>query len=183
MKYSTHDDPLWPMSHTIRVIAECWFEIPSLSDGEWPRPKGLLVGEQPRPGGNPKLPLWPWPAGGSGGRLFPMSRMRLLDFFVDLARVNVSKYPVARWSANQARSRGIWILDKMPDGARVVARGARARDAFGVGEFFRKTEAVRNGVTVELVAIPHPSGRCREYNDPDNVRLAGSWIRWAAGRR
>lgn len=193
MKYCTHEDPLWPMSHTMRVIAANWFEVPDIESGEWPRPVGLLVGEQPRPGGNPQLPLWPWPKNGSGGRLLAMSGMQLIDYFRLLARVNVSRQPVARWSANGARQRGLWLLRGLPDGTRVVACGARARDALGVSDFFLLHPMYTGmedmlqdggaGPRVEVVAIPHPSGRTREYNDPDNAKLARGWIRWAARLR
>lgn len=192
-KYTTHAEPLWPMSGTMRVIAAHWFEDDEIEVGEWPRPVGLLVGEQPRPGGNSKLPLWPWPQNGSGGRLLAMSRMRLIDYFRLLARVNVSREPVARWNANGARERGLHLLRALPDGTRVVACGARARDALGVPDFFRP-QAMYTGMEdmfqdggagprVEVVAIPHPSGRTRDYNDPDNRKLAGSYVRWAARLR
>lgn len=171
------------MSHTMRLIAANWFELPDVESGEWPRPIGLLVGEQPKPGGNPKLPLWPWPKNCAGARLHAMSKMKLIDYFKLLARVNVARQPVARWNANGARDRGVQILEKLPGGTRVVACGARARDALGVGEFFRPITHARAGMQIEIVAIPHPSGRTRDYNDPDNAKLAGSWVRWAARLR
>jgi hypothetical protein len=192
-QWSTHEHPLWPMSPTLRTVGACWFELPSLENGEWPRPVGLLVGEQPKPGGNPKLPLWPFPKNSAGARLFLMSGMQLIDYFRLLARVNVSRNVVARWNANGARQRGLYILRGLPDGTRVVACGARARDALGVPDFFRPQamytgmeDMVQDGGVgprVEVVAIPHPSGRTRDYNDPDNRKLAGSYVRWAARLR
>lgn len=179
-RYSTHVDPMWPLSPTIRVVAAAWFDHPSVEEGEWERPAGLLVGEQPRPGGNPKLPLWPWPRTSAGGRLFEMSRMPLTDYLRLLARTNVAHRPVARWNSDGARQRGLELLRMLPEGTRVVACGARARDALGIGEFWTPQHAFLDGSDVRMVAIPHPSGRCREYNQPGAAERAGRWVRWAA---
>lgn len=183
-KYSTHDDPLRPMSRFMRTFASCWFELPDLEKGDWDIPVGLLVGEQPGSNSNPKMALWPFPPNSAGGRLFKMSGMDLTDYFRLLARVNIAKRPVARWNANGARARGLYILSSLSNGTRVVACGARARDALGVGDFFRLQWITReDGSEIQCVAVPHPSGRNGDYRDPDNVKLAGSWIRWAARMR
>lgn len=179
-RYSTHADPAWPMSPTARIVAASWFEDAEIDVGEWSRPVGLLVGEQPRPGGNPKLPLWPWPKNCAGARLFAMSGMKLMDYLRLLARVNVSRQPVARWNANGARQRGLALIETLPPGMRVIACGARARDALGIGDWFRITDLKHR---VQGVAIPHPSGRNLEYNDPDNRKLARAYVRWAARLR
>ena len=179
-QYSTHQNPMLPLSPTIRIIGAHWFNLPEIEEGDWPNPVGLLVGEQPRPGGNPKLPLWPWPEKGSGGRLFAMSGMHMVDYLRLLARVNIARRPVARWNPIGARQRALDMLVTLPDGARVVACGSRARDALGIGTWFTPQKAFLDSERVMMVAIPHPSGKNREYNTQAARRQTGQWIRWAA---
>lgn len=180
--YSTHDRPFAPLDLVVARVAEYWFELPDGWENEAVKimPRGLLVGEQPKPGGNPKLPLWPYPPRSSGDRLYRMSEMDLPEYLTKLARVNLSRDVVARWNPRWARERAQQIRSTLPEGARVVACGARARDAFGLPDFFEYRAYDPDGV--RIVAIPHPSGRNQEYDDPAVVRRAGRWVRWAAGR-
>lgn len=178
----TFDDPLEPMGYVTARIASYWFD---LKDGFEDRaavaiPVGLLVGEQPRPGGNHKLPLWPWPPTCAGARLHQMSEMSLEEYFIRLARTNVSLHHVARWNPNGARLRANRILVSVPDGCRILTCGVKARNAFGLAEWFYAVPHDVDGKRIEVAAIPHPSGRCREYNHPEAVKEAGRWVRWAA---
>lgn len=183
-RWSTHDYPMRPISPTLRVVAEYWLET-DLGDAELPMPIGLLVGEQPRPGGNPKLPLWPWPKNCAGERLFRMSGMTMLDYLTKLARVNMSREPVARWNKNWAGRRAEFLTTALPRNARVVLCGSRARDAFRIGEWFEPVDLANLEFEIprgwaRAVAIPHPSGRNEIYNDPRTRMQAGRWLRWAA---
>lgn len=188
-EWSTHDYPMRPISPTLRVIADHWLET-DLGDMILPRPIGLLVGEQPRPGGNPKLPLWPWPKNCAGERLFRMSGMTMVTYLTKVARVNMSREPVARWNKKWAERRAEFLLRGLPEDARVILCGSRARDAFGLSEWFEmetfhtSLEDMRQdggvGPRAKVVAIPHPSGRNELYNDPRVRMQAGRWIRWAA---
>lgn len=179
MRYSTHDHPMAPVAPVARVVAHKFLGVhPDSVD--WVRPLGLVVGEQPGAGSNPLLPMWPWPSGRAGGRLLAMSGMEAADYLVRLARVNLAFRPVARWSVTQARKRMSAVLETLEEGDRVVLCGAKVRDACaeleGAPWFSSKT--LDTGVSV--VAVPHPSGRCREYNAQPARRQAGQWIRWAA---
>lgn len=178
----TYGNPFRPMSPAAARVAGFWFDVPGLEREQLhlPMPKGLLVGEQPKPGGNPKLPLWPWPNNSAGARLFRMSEMDLFTYFTRLARVNLSRDVVARWNPDWARRRANWVLTGLPDGARIVACGARARNAFGVCDWFEPERFSVDELSIDVVAIPHPSGRTREYNDAGIKKEAGRWIRWAA---
>lgn len=181
---STWDRPFAPMGPTAARVAAYWFRL----NAEWERvaatrqPVGLLVGEQPPPAGNPALPLWPYPATSAGGRLRAMSGVPAGEYLMRLARVNLSRRPVATWDTSRARHRAHQLLATLPDGARVVLCGARARDAaLGQVPWFEAAVLPATRGHVVAVAIPHPSGRAREYNDPDNRDRAGQAVRWAAG--
>lgn len=176
----THENPFRPMGEVAWDVASYWFELPYVDVSDLPMPSGLLVGEQPKPGGNPKLPLWPFPPNSAGARLFQLSGMSLMEYFKRLARVNMSRDVVARWNADWARRRADWILTSLPDGARVVACGAKARNAFGIADWFSRQDVTVDGKKIHLVAIPHPSGRSREYNEESTRARARMWIRWAA---
>lgn len=190
--YSTWDQPFAPMDPVIARIAEYWFE---LADCDWEErlsttmPVGLLIGEQPGPASNHKLPLWPHPASSTGGRLQAMSDIPVGEYLLRLARVNIARMPVARWNREAARCRLITLLDDLPDDARVVLVGARARDAyndvFGRGVlldlFGREGWQTPAARLVAVTAIPHPSGRNPEYKDPAVVAAARQAVRWAAG--
>lgn len=104
-RYSTWERPFAPLNPVVARIAEAWFDDAEGLEALGGYPVGLLVGEQPGPTSNPKLPLWPFPPRSAGGRLHAMS-----------------------------------------------------------------------GVT----AIPHPSGRCREYDDATARHRAGEALCWAA---
>jgi len=181
--YSTWERPFAPLEPRLCTVANGWFGT-ELDDERPPVPAGLLVGEQPAPGGRPELPLWPWPERSAGRRLLAMSGLSAGDYLARLARVNMARRPVARWSAKQAEHRAHQLLATLPDGARVVLLGARARDAVPalarLGWFEPALLRVTRGHAV-IVSVPHPSGRNREYNDPANRDRAGSVVRWAAG--
>lgn len=179
----THENPFAPMGHVTARIAGMWFDLPEDFAGRATstQPIGLLVGEQPRPGGNPKLPLWPWPPNCAGARLHVMSGMPIDEYLIRLARTNISLQPVARWNATDARFRATRMMTSLPDGARVIACGMKARNAFGLAEWFQMTPHDVDARRVEIASIPHPSGRNREYNFVPAMTEARLWIRWAAG--
>lgn len=179
---------LAPLDPRVARIAANWFHLPK----SWEEravstsPVGLIVGEQPGPRSNPRLPMWPYPSGSAGGRLFYMSGMAMSDYLVRLARVNLMPNPVARWHRRDAMDRaveitrgvGFSILDDREQWPRIVLCGTRAAEAFGLEpvEWFHPT--YRDGQA--LVAVPHPSGRNNAYNDETSRRLVGHTLRWAA---
>lgn len=188
-EYSNHHRPFAPLDPVVARVAKTWFELP---DG-WEQkacattPVGLLIGEQPGPGSNPRLPLWPYPPGSSGGRLHRMTGVPVADYLTLLARVNLFHRPIARWTVESARARMASLLSGLPDEARVVLVGTRVRDAY-TPSWSRTRVPLRwfepiyeAGPCVRLVAIPHPSGRNPDYNHADTRARAGAAVRWAAG--
>lgn len=182
--YSTWEDPFRPLDPVIARVAENWFEVAGL-EAEGGYPLGLLVGEQPGSSSNHGLPLWPYPPRSAGGRLHAMSGIPVRDYLLRLARVNLAHRPVSKWDAAGARGRAYALVATMAGtGARAVLCGARVRDAFEVPAWFTSwTVSAPHGsdLCFEVVAIPHPSGRNREYDNPATVARAREVIRWAAG--
>lgn len=174
---------LAPLNPVVAALAGFWFNLPL----DWEEeatvttPVGLLVGEQPGPGSNPKLPLWPYPPRGSGARLQRMSGIPMGVYLTRLARVNLMPKPVARWNPHEARRNLTELLAGLPAGTRVVLCGARVRDAAGIPAWFTEWPLIHPaGGYVHPVAIPHPSGRNRDYDTPTNVELVREALRWAA---
>lgn len=73
------------------------------------------------------------------------------------------------WDPIVARRRALALTDWWS--GRIVACGRRAADAFGIDDFL-----VWHG---RIGAIPHPSGRCRYWNDPACVDAARLFLRVA----
>jgi len=176
--YSTWERPMAPVSPTVSAVARMWLHTTLPED--MPAPVGLLVGEQPGTAHNAKLPLWPWPANSAGDRLMRMSGIPVADYLTRLARVNLALKPVAEWDSRAARDRALSLVATLPVGTRVVACGAKARDAFGLPDWFHLQAMGAHPEAPAVVAIPHPSGRSRAYNDPGVKGAARWWIRWAA---
>ncbi len=141
---------------------------------------GVVVGMAPGPHTSEHLPMFPWPEWSAGGRLLAMSGMPAAAYLGRLRRANVC---VGRYNIREARDTAEGLVARHggpPTEPRVrfVLCGRRVGGAFELddAEWFTKVE--RRGV--DMVVIPHPSGRNREYNDPAAVARAKDAVRWAA---
>ena len=132
----------------------------------------LLVGESNPYGADPDFALYPSPEGSAGWRLcvdiLGMQRSRYLATF---ARVNLC---AGRWSIREARARA---ADLRATAGNIVLLGSKVAAAFGYAfdpfSFRVEVAAVYPLVVPRQVAIlPHPSGRCRLWNEPDAVANA-----------
>lgn len=137
------------MAPAVATLARMVFEVdvPAASD-----PVGLLIGEQPGAGHNPRLPLWPYPPSSAGARLYRMSGMPIGRYLTRLARVNMAHRPVGKWDARRASDRLHMLAP------RLAVRGSRG--------------ALWRAGTQRL----QPDDR-----DPENVERARRILRWAAG--
>lgn len=74
------------------------------------------------------------------------------------------------------------------DGKVIVLAGKRVASAFGIDprqvSYFATHQVCwrsSSGGLIhdfrQVIVIPHPSGRCRWWNDPSNRRVAGRWFR------
>jgi hypothetical protein len=144
------------------------------------QPLAVLVGERPAPkwDGRPETQL-------TGTAFRRLARAMFTGFsnswgryLVTLCRCNALGRPGDRWGKKEtaeARDRGAAIRDWA--GARqlpVVALGRRAADALGL-------DLLPFRVGHMSLALPHPSGRCREWNAPNAWPQAGESFRVLLG--
>lgn len=140
--------------------------------------KPVLVGELNPYGGDPAMALYPLPAHASGGRLqklLGLSVHRYLDVF---DRTNLC---TRAWDLTTARAKA-FVLEVAPKTDRTfVLLGSKVATAFKVAFTpFTASERVRGDPDagtwlVRFVVLPHPSGRCRLWNEPgarDKARAA-----------
>jgi hypothetical protein len=107
----------------------------------------LLLGLDNPHSADPRHALFPHPPGSAGHRLFKLSGMKWRKDYLDaFDRANVCDGPRVR--------RGRHVV--------VMGRAAWRRMGLPAAEWFA-TVGFRGS---EWTLLPHPSGRCRIYNDP-----------------
>jgi hypothetical protein len=152
--------------------------------GDVSRP--ILVGEDNPHGGRPENALFCHPPGSAGERL---QRVVLgvsqVDYLADFDRVNLCR---GEWNSKEAGDRAqmiveqMWINCSLGRRSRVVLLGAKVRSAFqrDFDPFFYTSDVGVDEAYVTYVILPHPSGRCRAWNEPGAVERARVVLR-AAG--
>ncbi len=129
----------------------------------------LLVGEL-NPYGDPALALYPLPPNASGGRLARILGLSARDYLRAFDRMNLCS---GAWDEYRARARALTVMSDAAGGCwpeGVVLLGARVCGAFGLPyEPFRVTELLDAG---RFAVLPHPSGLCRKWGEPDAVERA-----------
>lgn len=131
----------------------------------------LLVGELNPYGADPEYALFPFPRGASGNRLRQILGMTDREYLEAFDRANLCD---VKWDVRIARRR---IRELLSEGHPFyILLGRRVSDAFGFVGWFPLTTAKLSGLPTVLF-FPHPSGRCRAWNDPENVRRARELIR------
>lgn len=165
-----------------------------------PDPRVVLIGEAPGRGGSEKChPLYPYPRTSAGGRLYALTPFydgslggmrRYIDATI---RFNiVPEYPGARrWPVDLARAQARNLLRSgVADDRVVVLVGRRVLEAvwrelysvIGPDEarpcsiVYHCRESRYARPRADIGYLPHPSGRNRWYNDPDNARLARRFL-------
>lgn len=127
--------------------------------------KPLIVGEMPN--GSDPGPVF---ARGSSGRR--MADLLGAPAHIVADTVNLFAEPVDRWLWAVARDHADDLWWGTPHGT-VIAAGRRVADAFGIDQWLTwEHRGARR-----IAAIPHPSGRCRWWNDPANVDAARMFLR------
>ena len=134
-----------------------------------PRPaysagRPLLVGEANPHSVDPRHALWPTPPGAAGGRLMRALGMSRGDYLGTFDRANLFIRPPAKWSVAAARARAEELL-KRADGAVIVLLGARVASAFGAAHLAEFTIGPDLSGRQTFARLPHPSGRCRAWNE------------------
>lgn len=141
---------------------------------------GLIIGENPGPNTHADLPLFPWPAKSSAGRLMAMGQLTPGEYLGGLYRRNLCDDK--KWRESKARIRAREILTALfdlPRTLRVVLCGVKVASAFDVRhvDFWWP---IKLDSRQQAVVIPHPSGMNRIYNDPQAQAQTRAWVRWAA---
>lgn len=150
-------------------------------------------------GSDPKYALYPLPRGSAGSRLFAMLRDAAAD--AGRSQPTMREYVDAfdrrnllareAWSQTDARRAGGDALAALA-GRRVVVLGAATLDAlrlprgaWGAWLVLDRPADLMTGASspITYAALPHPSGRCREYNDyatraAAGALLLGEYERW-----
>ena len=129
-----------------------------------PAPSGkpplvTLLGLHSRTG----LPLLPSSCGtgsSAADRLLQMSSFSRDEYLARFNRMNV--YGGRTWDERKARRSGRRMLPRLGGVAVVLGRDSWRLLGLPQIEFF--DQLATTGCT--LILVPHPSGRCREYNDP-----------------
>lgn len=132
----------------------------------------LLVGELNPYGADPKYALYPLPEGASGDRLCRLVMgLQRAEYLRRFDRVNLC---VGKWSMKAARSEAQRIYDDPP--RRIVLLGRKVAAAFGFGAAAPPFSSMRAGEAA-IVLLPHPSGLCREWNEPGAFDRARAVLR------
>lgn len=163
------------MSLLEKRCASLWFKLdPAIVTGPL---TGLVVGECPGKNTCSTLPMFPYPASSSGGRLLKISRLPVETFLGRIRRVNLIETHHEIWPTHTARVRALEIVEENAvKNTRIVLLGAKVGDAFGASRYFDMGE-IRGS---HYVCIPHPSGLNRAYNDPVVRTGASIALQWCA---
>lgn len=135
----------------------------------------IIIGQDPGPGRDGTTPLAWVPAGCAGHRLQEMSGLTRYEYR-SVARVNLCATQADDPGAAGRRERAQTVERFLP-GRIAVLLGRRVCEAFGISKIRPWFSAVkmrpdRLGPHLTLVPHPHPSGRCRGWNDPGVVETA-----------
>jgi hypothetical protein len=118
--------------------------------------------------------LLPWPRGASGDRLrviLELDDVLYLALFPN--RYNLVRRVRRRgWSMEEARAKAALIQKWHPDRP-IICLGRRVASVFQVEEDCAIVERGGN----QVVAFPHPSGRCRRWHDPAVVEAVRACFR------
>ena len=110
--------------------------------------------------------------GRCGARLASCAGMTLTEFLARTDRVNLLEYWTDGWRMLEARERCKDLVNDIAAHRRTVLLGRWVAAAFrNKAPLFDWTDAFRDGGSLIAVA-PHPSGRNRWWNDPENVARA-----------
>lgn len=142
--------------------------------------KVLLVGENNPYSSNPRDALFPLPERSAGGRLCSVILGMYRDVYLEsFARVNLLSQP--RWSAFAARAAATNLHEGLSPETRVILLGKKVWDAWFEGQFWEPFRPFGR-----FLALPHPSGLCRAWQEPGAyVRARAAVLElapWLAGK-
>jgi hypothetical protein len=157
-------------------------------------PIAIIIGEAPGPNTSPWCPMFPFPPKSAGGRLMRFSGMPPELYLRVFARFNLMTWYPMIWDQDEADQAAARFVERLGflcvaleragrERPRIVTLGVRVGEAFGQvrdqSGWWQKWVIDAQG-PVECCAIPHPSARNRVYDDPQQVKNVGMFLRWAA---
>lgn len=145
----------------------------------------LIVGELNPHGADPRYALYHQPRNASGNRLRLIMGLSDLHYARMLDKTNLC---TGKWSMKVARARASDLLGDRSIGVYVLL-GRRVALAFQGQTFggepikpfdsYEVPEGVQCG-PMHVISLPHPSGRCRAWNEPGACDKARELLRYAA---
>lgn len=132
----------------------------------------LIVGEHSPHGRDDRHALHPHPPGAAGSRLCGILGMAPCEYLETFDRANLLK--TSRWDPRRARVAAANLTH-----ARRILLGARVAAAHGV-EFHPFRTFYSDTVCLfgaDVLVLPHPSGRCRIWNDRRSIARARRAVR------
>ncbi len=133
------------------------------------------MGEDNPYGSDPRYALFPLPANSAGGRLARILGLSKTEYLRRFDRVNLCR---SHWDLNEAR--GV-VHQVMRERDKIVLLGSKVRYAFAMEDqqyFTRLTETLVDGQPpTTFYVLPHPSGRCRAWDDPRSTEQARLLLR------
>lgn len=132
----------------------------------------LLLGEDNPQSSDPDCALWPEPSGCAGERL--KNRIMGLDraSYLSLWRTNLCN---PTWDSREARTRAWSLIGRDVPWTNIICLGAKVAKIMGWASPLILWETSRielNERVFTLLYLPHPSGRCFVWNDPESYSLA-----------
>lgn len=134
----------------------------------FPGPVPTFVGEHNPYGQDSRYALFCWPVGSAGWRLAHIVLGLRRRSYLSCPRLNL--LTTERWSVPAARVAATSILAAPPTDV-LVLLGRKVAAAFDVADVsvFGSKRLIGGPL---VVVLPHPSGRCLAWNEPDAVSRA-----------
>jgi uracil-DNA glycosylase len=113
-------------------------------------------------------------SGASGRRLADLAGLSWAAWLA-LDRRNLLPRYYEPWDRALAATAALEVISEHPDA--LLLLGRRVAAAFGITS--PPLTRLRDEVWgTDVLLVPHPSGRCRWWNDPDNAAAARGALRW-----
>lgn len=133
--------------------------------------KAIFVGEVNELTSDPRHALHPYPVNGTGDRLcHKVLRLKPSVYLTKIRRVNLCLWD---WDMDRAKLKADSVVYE--NTGPIVLLGSRVAKAFGLKDIklfsvFQGIKGTRLKRT--FVLLPHPSGRCRVWNDKGSYQKA-----------
>lgn len=149
--------------------------------------KIVLVGMNNPYGADPKYALYPMPATSAGGRLFKMLRaasdgdLGMSEYARIFDRINLVS---GDWDRRLAEAKATdLVINGNYARRRVVLLGQEVKNAFlktstiALPESHARWQYCSRSGAERWATLPHPSGRCRDWNDPEFMAICNPFFK------